>query len=389
MTSGVKYVEVSGSSATTRSTHPVPARDDLVPAQVRVGHGLLLEGAQQVVDVRAPGDDAAVDEELRAHRRALLGLPGAGRRRPGTGRMVPDGPTRAPGVRARPAPAGLRRSAGIPCAHAPARGHRQHEHHDRDRARPRAARHPPRGHPPGTDAPTSSSCCSPASLASTASRSTTSRPSSSCRSCPPSPPPSRPSPDRRDVGLLEATAGTLPIAVRVDRPAEVGPDRLVNALAAARLHGAPAIVVDFGTATTFDVVAPDGAYVGGAIAPGLELGLEVLAARTARLPRVELRAPDRAIGRDTASAIQSGAIFGYQALAAGLLATAARGAGRRERRRVTDRAHDPDGRALCRAVGDGHRRRGRDRPGPHARAASCSSMPPRPAARRDDGTAPR
>lgn len=126
--------------------------------------------------------------------------------------------------------------------------------------------------------------------------------------------------DRHDIGLLEATAGTLPIAVRVDRPAEVGPDRLVNALAAARLHGTPAIVVDFGTATTFDVVAPDGAYIGGAIAPGLELGLEALAARTAKLPRVELRAPDRAIGRDTASAMQSGTIFGYQALAAGLLA---------------------------------------------------------------------
>jgi len=126
--------------------------------------------------------------------------------------------------------------------------------------------------------------------------------------------------DRRGIGLLDATAGTLPLAVRVDRPAEVGPDRLVNALAAARLHGTPAIVVDFGTATTFDVVAADGAYIGGAIAPGLELGLEALAARTAKLPRVELRAPDRAIGRDTATAIQSGTVFGYQALAGGMLA---------------------------------------------------------------------
>ncbi len=126
--------------------------------------------------------------------------------------------------------------------------------------------------------------------------------------------------DRRSLPLLVATTGTVPIAVRVDRPAEVGPDRLVNALAAARLYGAPAIVVDFGTATTFDVVAPDGAYIGGAIAPGLELGLEALAARTAKLPRVDLRAPDRAIGRDTVSAIQSGTVFGYQALATGLLA---------------------------------------------------------------------
>jgi type III pantothenate kinase len=79
------------------------------------------------------------------------------------------------------------------------------------------------------------------------------------------------------------------------------------------------VVVDFGTATTFDCVAADGAYVGGAIAPGLELGLEALAARTAKLPRIELRAPDRAIGRDTVSAMQSGTVFGYQSLVGGLL----------------------------------------------------------------------
>jgi type III pantothenate kinase len=80
------------------------------------------------------------------------------------------------------------------------------------------------------------------------------------------------------------------------------------------------VVVDFGTATTFDCVGDDGAYLGGAIAPGLELGLEALAARTAKLPRIELRTPDRAIGRDTVGAMQSGTIFGYQALASGLLA---------------------------------------------------------------------
>ncbi len=124
---------------------------------------------------------------------------------------------------------------------------------------------------------------------------------------------------RRDRPLLVASAGTVPIPVRVDRPSEVGPDRLVNALAVQRLHGAPAVVVDFGTATTLDCVASDGAYVGGAIAPGLELGLEALAARTAKLPRIELRTPDRAIGRDTISAMQAGTVFGYQALAAGLL----------------------------------------------------------------------
>ncbi len=125
---------------------------------------------------------------------------------------------------------------------------------------------------------------------------------------------------RRERPLLVATAGTVPIAVRTDRPGDVGADRLVNALAAARLHGTPAIVADFGTASTFDCVATDGAFVGGAIAPGLELGLEALAARTAKLPRVELRAPDRAIGRDTVGAIQSGAVLGHQALANGLIA---------------------------------------------------------------------
>jgi type III pantothenate kinase len=125
---------------------------------------------------------------------------------------------------------------------------------------------------------------------------------------------------RRERALTVARAGVVPIAVRTDRPGEVGADRLVNALAAARLYGTPAVGVDFGTATTLDCVAADGAYIGGAIAPGLELGLEALAARTAKLPRIELRAPDRAIGRDTVSAMQSGTVFGYQALATGLLA---------------------------------------------------------------------
>lgn len=125
--------------------------------------------------------------------------------------------------------------------------------------------------------------------------------------------------DRRERPILIAGAGTVPLPVRTDRPGDVGADRLVNALAAGRLYGTPAVVVDFGTATTFDCVAADGAYVGGAIAPGLEIGLEALAARTATLPRIELRTPDRAIGRDTVSAMQSGTIFGYQALVTGLL----------------------------------------------------------------------
>lgn len=126
--------------------------------------------------------------------------------------------------------------------------------------------------------------------------------------------------DRRGMPLLVATAGVVPLAIRVDRPGEVGADRLVNALAVARLHATPAIVVDAGTATTFDAVGADGAFLGGAIAPGLELGLEALAARTAKLPRVELRAPDRAIAKGTPDAIRAGTVLGYQALVTGLLA---------------------------------------------------------------------
>lgn len=125
--------------------------------------------------------------------------------------------------------------------------------------------------------------------------------------------------DRRGQTLVVAGAGTVPVAIRVERPDEVGADRLVNVLAASRLYGTPAVVMDLGTATTLECVAADGAYVGGAIAPGLELGMEALAARTAKLPRIELRTPDRAIGRTTLHQMQSGTVFGYQALASGLL----------------------------------------------------------------------
>jgi len=108
--------------------------------------------------------------------------------------------------------------------------------------------------------------------------------------------------------------------VRLDRPDEAGADRLVNAYAVGRLYGRPAIVLDFGTATTLDVVGPDGTYLGGSIAPGLELGMEALATRTARLPRIELRRPERAIGRDTVSAMQAGTVLGYLGLTRELLA---------------------------------------------------------------------
>jgi type III pantothenate kinase len=126
--------------------------------------------------------------------------------------------------------------------------------------------------------------------------------------------------ERRSIPLVTTEASTFPIPVRVDHPAEVGADRLLNALAAHRLFGGPAVVLDFGTATTADAVAADGAYVGGAIAPGIEMGLEALATRTAQLPRIELRAPARAIGTNTVAAMRSGTVLGYLGLARELIA---------------------------------------------------------------------
>lgn len=124
---------------------------------------------------------------------------------------------------------------------------------------------------------------------------------------------------RRTIACVTASAVTVPLPVRVDRPGEVGPDRLVNAYAAARLYGTPAVVVDCGTATTLDAVDHAGAFVGGAIAPGLVLGLEALASRTARLPRVEPRLPDGSIGHDTAAAIRAGTVLGHRVMIEGLL----------------------------------------------------------------------
>ncbi len=125
---------------------------------------------------------------------------------------------------------------------------------------------------------------------------------------------------RRGHDLVVAGPNTIPIRTRVARPAEVGPDRLVNAYAAARLHGVPAVVVDVGTATTWECVDADGAFVGGAIAPGLRLGLDALAERTALLPRVPLDLPAHAIGADTVAAIRSGTVLGHAELVDGLTA---------------------------------------------------------------------
>jgi type III pantothenate kinase len=107
--------------------------------------------------------------------------------------------------------------------------------------------------------------------------------------------------------------------IRYENPREVGPDRIVNAVAALDLYGAPAIVVDLGTATTFDAISPAGEYLGGAIVPGVEIALSALVARAASLRGVEIHeAPRQVIGRTTAESIQSGVIFGTAALVDGM-----------------------------------------------------------------------
>jgi type III pantothenate kinase len=97
----------------------------------------------------------------------------------------------------------------------------------------------------------------------------------------------------------------------MDNPREVGTDRIVNALAASHLYGGPCIVVDVGTATTFDVVSARGEYVGGAIAPGIEISLEALGRRGAQLRRIEVVRPRSVIAKNTVEAMQSGAVYGF------------------------------------------------------------------------------
>lgn len=111
----------------------------------------------------------------------------------------------------------------------------------------------------------------------------------------------------------------LGIGVDYPNPKTIGADRLANAVAARALYGAPAIVVDFGTAVTFDVISPEGNYVGGVIAPGLASMTDYLHNRTALLPKIELREPQRAIGRSTQEAMRSGAVHGYRGLVAEIL----------------------------------------------------------------------
>ena len=120
----------------------------------------------------------------------------------------------------------------------------------------------------------------------------------------------------------------LPVAPRVDQGTTVGPDRLVNTVAGFDRHGGDLVVVDFGTATTFDVVDEDGAYVGGVIAPGVNLSLEALHMAAAALPHVDVTKPARTIGTNTVACMQSGVYWGYIGLVEGIV---------REVRRERDR----------------------------------------------------
>src|SRR5256712_10696757 len=101
------------------------------------------------------------------------------------------------------------------------------------------------------------------------------------------------------------------VPIRYDDPREVGPDRIANAVAARERHGAPAVVVDFGTSTNFDVVNAEGEFAGGVLAPGVEVSMDALFARAARLPRVPFVAPERVISQTTVAALQSGLVYGF------------------------------------------------------------------------------
>jgi type III pantothenate kinase len=122
---------------------------------------------------------------------------------------------------------------------------------------------------------------------------------------------------RRYLGVEPLVVGEnvdAGLPIRYEPPGEVGADRLVNAIAAVARCGRPVIVVDFGTATTVDVVSADGAYLGGAIAPGIAISTQALFSQAARLPRIELALPPTAIGTNTVHAMQSGIMWGYVGL---------------------------------------------------------------------------
>ncbi|MFQ3536834.1 MAG: type III pantothenate kinase [Aggregatilineales bacterium] len=128
---------------------------------------------------------------------------------------------------------------------------------------------------------------------------------------------------RKNIGLEPLIVNPhiqLGIQIEVDNPEQVGADRIVNAAAVQQLYGGPAIVIDFGTATTFDVISRQGNYIGGSIAPGIGIAHDALVRRAAQLYKVDLAPPPSPIGRNTTHAIQSGLFLGYLCLVEGLVA---------------------------------------------------------------------
>ena len=117
-----------------------------------------------------------------------------------------------------------------------------------------------------------------------------------------------------------SAANITNIRILIDEPHSVGADRVVDAVAVVHLYGGPACVVDFGTATTFDAISAEGDYVGGAIAPGMQIGAEALFQRAAKLPLVRIEAPPNVIGHNTVHAMQSGLLFGYVGMVEGMVA---------------------------------------------------------------------
>jgi type III pantothenate kinase len=123
------------------------------------------------------------------------------------------------------------------------------------------------------------------------------------------------------VNPLVVTAGVKTgVRIRMDNPREVGADRIVNTVAGFKLYGGPTIIVDLGTATTFDTISKEGDFIGGAVAPGPMTAAEALFARTAALPRIQFVHPQKAIGTNTIAAMQSGIMFGYTGLVEGIVA---------------------------------------------------------------------
>lgn len=127
---------------------------------------------------------------------------------------------------------------------------------------------------------------------------------------------------RREFGIEPLVVGPgmkTGISIKTSDPAAVGADRIVNAVAAKRFYGLPALAIDFGTATSIDYIDAESNYLGGVIAPGLEIALDALVSRTAKLPRIEIAFPKHVIGRNTISAMQSGAVLGYLCMVEGLV----------------------------------------------------------------------